>query len=330
VFQSAKDARKALTDIARAHQLCLKTAGLEDGAGSCFAYQVGKCKGACVGKEPLMLHDMRLQMALSSLKFKAWPFPGASRCERGPDGGEYHVLDHWAYLGTARRGGAGRARRARGRRRAPSMSTSIAFWCAISRNTPKLDWQDLRARRSPAPMCARERQRALLDRDGAGGRGLGAGRGTGAVRRRRHSRAQPRREVSGHARGGLPRLPVVAHRDARAAEPGLDRCESSKNLFEAVKRIDWREHLAPGATLACDCSGGNESIRHTIYGSQLLKDAVCDNCATPRASGPNIKPERPDVLLHLHVEGPTALVSVDFSGESLHRRGYRTRAAARR
>jgi 23S rRNA (guanine2445-N2)-methyltransferase / 23S rRNA (guanine2069-N7)-methyltransferase len=99
---------------------------------------------------------------------------------------------------------------------------------------------------------------------------------------------------------------------------------SSKSVFEAVKRIDWREHLAPGATLACDCSGGNESIRHTIYGSQLLKDAVCDNLRESTGERPNIQSERPDVLLHLHVEGPTALVSLDFSGESLHRRGYRS------
>ena len=99
---------------------------------------------------------------------------------------------------------------------------------------------------------------------------------------------------------------------------------SSKSVYEAVKRIDWREHLGPGATLACDCSGGNESIRHTIYGSQLLKDAVCDNLRDATGERPNIKPERPDVLLHMHVEGPTALVSVDFSGESLHRRGYRS------
>jgi len=98
---------------------------------------------------------------------------------------------------------------------------------------------------------------------------------------------------------------------------------SSKNLFEALKRIDWRAHLGAGATLACECSGGNESIRHTLYGSQLLKDAVCDNLRESTGERPNIKPERPDVLLHLHVEGAAALVSVDFSGESLHRRGYR-------
>lgn len=99
---------------------------------------------------------------------------------------------------------------------------------------------------------------------------------------------------------------------------------TSKGLYEALKRIDWREHLGPGATLACDCSGGNESIRHTIYGSQLLKDAVCDNLRDATGERPDVKPERPDVLLHLHVEGTTALVSVDFSGESLHRRGYRS------
>ncbi len=98
---------------------------------------------------------------------------------------------------------------------------------------------------------------------------------------------------------------------------------STKSVYEGVRRIDWREHLGPGATLACDCSGGNESIRHTIYGSQLLKDAVCDTLRDSTGERPNIRPERPDVLLHLHVEGPTALLSVDFSGESLHRRGYR-------
>jgi 23S rRNA (guanine2445-N2)-methyltransferase / 23S rRNA (guanine2069-N7)-methyltransferase len=98
---------------------------------------------------------------------------------------------------------------------------------------------------------------------------------------------------------------------------------SSKSIYEAVKRMEWQAHVAPAATLACDCSGGNESIRHTIYGSQLLKDAVCDSLREATGERPNIQPEQPDVLLHLHVEGATALVSLDFSGESLHRRGYR-------
>ena len=98
---------------------------------------------------------------------------------------------------------------------------------------------------------------------------------------------------------------------------------SAKSVYEGVKRIDWRQHFAPGATLACDCSGANEAIRHTIYGSQLLKDAVCDALRETTGARPDIKPERPDVLLHMHVEATTALISVDFSGESLHQRGYR-------
>ncbi len=99
---------------------------------------------------------------------------------------------------------------------------------------------------------------------------------------------------------------------------------SSKSVYEAVKRIDWREHLAPGATLACDCSGGNES--HPAHDLRLAAAQGCGLRQSARSTGerPNIKPERPDVLLHLHVEGPTALVSLDFSGESLHRRGYRS------
>jgi DNA polymerase-3 subunit epsilon len=104
VFHSPKDARKALLDIARAKQLCLKVLGLEESAGSCVAYQLGKCKGACIGKEPLILHAVRLQMALSPLKLKPWPFPGrVALRERGPLGNvEMHVVDHWTYVGTAR------------------------------------------------------------------------------------------------------------------------------------------------------------------------------------------------------------------------------------
>jgi len=102
VFQSQKDGHKALTDIARAHSLCLKVLGLEtaDGGASCVGYQVGRCKGACVGKEPLILHDIRLKMALAALKLKPWPFPGRVAIAEGR--AEFHVLDHWVYLGTAR------------------------------------------------------------------------------------------------------------------------------------------------------------------------------------------------------------------------------------
>jgi DNA polymerase-3 subunit epsilon len=100
VFQSQKDGRKALADIARAHALCLKVLGFEETSGSCFAYQVGRCKGACLGQESLLLHGVRVQMALASLRLKAWPYPGRIALEESRS--EYHVLEHWSYLGTAR------------------------------------------------------------------------------------------------------------------------------------------------------------------------------------------------------------------------------------
>ena len=104
LFRSVKDANKALADIARAQQLCLKAMGLEDAAGSCFAYQVGRCRGACLDKEPAVMHALRLRLALSALKLQAWPFPGriALREEAAFGAREWHILEDWDYLGTAR------------------------------------------------------------------------------------------------------------------------------------------------------------------------------------------------------------------------------------
>jgi DNA polymerase-3 subunit epsilon len=104
-FRAEKDAWRAIEGKAREAGLCLKTLGLEAGEGSCFAYQVRKCRGACIGKESLALHDARLQMALVPLKFKPWPFSGAIGIrEPAPTGGgvQIHVIDRWRHLGTAR------------------------------------------------------------------------------------------------------------------------------------------------------------------------------------------------------------------------------------
>jgi DNA polymerase-3 subunit epsilon len=118
--------------------------GLEPSEGSCLAHQLGQCKGACVGKEPPILHAVRVQMALASLKFKAWPFPGRmALMERGPMGSvEAHVLDHWVYLGTAR-GDEELAALA-------ACTAPRAFDAQVYRilvrylaNHPKLEWQDL-------------------------------------------------------------------------------------------------------------------------------------------------------------------------------------------
>lgn len=104
-FRREQDAWRAIEGKAREAGLCLKVLGRETAEGSCFAYQVGKCRGACVGAEPRALHDLRLQMTLASLKLRRWPFDGAVGIREpapGARGTCIHVLDRWRHLGTAR------------------------------------------------------------------------------------------------------------------------------------------------------------------------------------------------------------------------------------
>jgi DNA polymerase-3 subunit epsilon len=103
-FRSRRDATKALDEIVRAHQLCRKALGLEPGEGSCFGFQVGRCRGTCVGREPAALHAARAQLAFAPHRLRPWPFRGRlAICERDWRGQqELHVFHHWRYLGTAR------------------------------------------------------------------------------------------------------------------------------------------------------------------------------------------------------------------------------------
>ena len=104
-FRTERDAHRALEGKAREAGLCLKVMGLEMGEGSCFALQLGRCRGACVGREPRPLHDTRLRMALSSLRLRPWPFAGPVGIREAAANGAgtvLHVIDRWQHLGTAR------------------------------------------------------------------------------------------------------------------------------------------------------------------------------------------------------------------------------------
>jgi 23S rRNA (guanine2445-N2)-methyltransferase / 23S rRNA (guanine2069-N7)-methyltransferase len=94
-------------------------------------------------------------------------------------------------------------------------------------------------------------------------------------------------------------------------------------FYNAVREIDWTEHLGSGATLACDFSGQHPSITHTHFGALKLKDAIVDSVRDSRAWRPSVELERPSVRVHAHAHGNNIALSLDLSGESLHRRGYR-------
>jgi 23S rRNA (guanine2069-N7)-methyltransferase / 23S rRNA (guanine2445-N2)-methyltransferase len=97
----------------------------------------------------------------------------------------------------------------------------------------------------------------------------------------------------------------------------------AEGFYGAVREIDWTEHLGPDATLACDFSGHHPTITHTHFGALKLKDAIVDSVRDARAWRPSVELDRPSVRVHAHAHGNSIALSLDLSGESLHRRGYR-------
>jgi 23S rRNA (guanine2445-N2)-methyltransferase / 23S rRNA (guanine2069-N7)-methyltransferase len=101
---------------------------------------------------------------------------------------------------------------------------------------------------------------------------------------------------------------------------------SDAAFYDAIRSIDWRPHVDPSRTLACDFTGKHPEITHTRFGALRLKDGICDQLREVTGRRPDIAPERPAVRVHAHANGPKVTVSIDLSGEGLHRRGYRTQA----
>ena len=105
----------------------------------------------------------------------------------------------------------------------------------------------------------------------------------------------------------------IAHFEARETD----------EFHAAVRGIDWTAHLAPGATLACDFSGRHPAITHTHFGALKLKDGIVDALRLATGARPDVELERPAVRVHAHAHGSAITVSIDLSGDSLHRRAYR-------
>jgi DNA polymerase-3 subunit epsilon len=100
-YRAERDAKRALEGLAREHQWCFKLLGLESGAGSCFGFQVGRCNGACVGKESSGVHLARIKLGLMPLRLKQWPHAGPMVVREGAgEGAQYHVIDGWQHLAT--------------------------------------------------------------------------------------------------------------------------------------------------------------------------------------------------------------------------------------
>jgi len=99
--------------------------------------------------------------------------------------------------------------------------------------------------------------------------------------------------------------------------------ETPDALRAAAAGIDWCRHLPAGATLAVDFHGRADTIRHTRFGAQTVKDGVVDRLHAEGRPRPDVDTREPDLRLYAHLHRGRLTLGVDLSGDSLHRRGYR-------
>lgn len=110
----------------------------------------------------------------------------------------------------------------------------------------------------------------------------------------------------------------------RVLQPILEaKVESPDELYDAVRGLDWSKWLTPDHTLAVDCNVRDSRITHSKYAALRVKDAICDQFLERVGRRPSVDVETPMVGLNLHIYKNEATLSLESSGESLHKRGYR-------
>jgi putative N6-adenine-specific DNA methylase len=98
---------------------------------------------------------------------------------------------------------------------------------------------------------------------------------------------------------------------------------SPDDLYGAVRGFDWSRYLTPDHTLAVDCNVRDSALTHSKYAALRVKDAICDQFVERVGRRPSVDVDEPMIGLNLHVHGDKAVLSLDSSGASLHKRGYR-------
>ena len=98
---------------------------------------------------------------------------------------------------------------------------------------------------------------------------------------------------------------------------------NSDQLYDAVRSINWADWMTPDHTLAVDCNVRDSALTHSQYAARRVKDAICDQFRERVGRRPSVDPEQPMIGLNLHVSKNHAVLSLDSSWSSLHKRGYR-------
>jgi putative N6-adenine-specific DNA methylase len=98
---------------------------------------------------------------------------------------------------------------------------------------------------------------------------------------------------------------------------------NAEQLYYNVQKIDWSEYISSEQTLAVNCTGGNNNLNHNHFTALQIKNAIVDSQIKKSGQRSNVDPDNPDLLINAHIYKNRCLLSLDSSGGSLHRRGYR-------
>lgn len=98
---------------------------------------------------------------------------------------------------------------------------------------------------------------------------------------------------------------------------------TAEDLYTGVAAVEWERHLSAETTIAVDAVGRTPGITHSGFAALKVKDAVVDQVRERTGERPSVDLEAPDVRLNLRLHKGAGSLSIDLSGEPLHRRGYR-------
>ncbi len=99
---------------------------------------------------------------------------------------------------------------------------------------------------------------------------------------------------------------------------------SEEDLYKKIYAIDWSEFLDAKGSLAIDATVHSKQFTHSKYIALKSKDAIVDKFRNTEGFRPSIDLDYPDLRLNIHIENNFCTVSLDSSGQSLHKRGYKS------
>ncbi|MDD5307442.1 MAG: THUMP domain-containing protein [Deltaproteobacteria bacterium] len=98
---------------------------------------------------------------------------------------------------------------------------------------------------------------------------------------------------------------------------------SREELYAGIRAMPWEDHMSLDKTLAVEATSHKSELTHTQFAARVVKDAVVDRFRDRTGRRPDVNPKRPDLLIAVRLLDNRCWVSLDLSGERLHRRGYR-------